>query len=676
MLPEDVTDLAPDVLRHRLVAVLRGARRWADRRTHLIRRIMQHVPAPEKPLETHVRIDARTPEAVLRRLEWTVIRRLDGLLQGDYRTLFRGFGLDLADLREYVYHDDVRHIDWNVTARLQTPYVREFNEDREVTAWFLLDLSPSVDFGSRAAAEARSRDGVRRRARADAHAPRQPRRRAALRRARRHGDSGAQRPPSRAAPAASDAHPAARSPNRRRPNLRELLQTAYRVAPRRSLMFVVSDFISAPGWAEPLAHLAQRHDVVAVRLYDPLEMDLPDLGLLVVQDAETGEQLFVDTHDRDFASASRRPPRSGNRSCARRSAPPASTRSSSRPTTTWWTRSCASPTCASAAASSQRAPACRVICNRFIDDAGARHEARPERDAARRSAAAVRGRAHAVTFLWPEMLWLLLLVPVAAGVYVLVLRRKRKAGAALREPRAHQGRAWPPGSASAATFRRCCSRSRSHCSCVAIARPAAVVTLPSQHETVILAIDVSGSMRATDVKPNRIAAAQEAAKAFVAELPQNTRVGVVSFAATASVVQSPTHSREDIVAAIDRFQLQRGTAIGSGILVSLKMIFPDVDFDLRSYNPRGDARRSAPLDPSRRGRQGGTQASSAGLLRVGRDHPADRRPDDDRTRPDRGGAHGGRPRRARLHGRASAHRPARSSASMAGRCACASTKRR
>src|SRR5436309_14535553 len=88
------------------------------------------------------------PEAVLRRLDWTVIRRLDGLLQGDYRTLFRGFGMDLAGLREYQLHDDVRHIDWNVTARLQVPYVRQYNEDREITAWFLLDLSPSVDFGS------------------------------------------------------------------------------------------------------------------------------------------------------------------------------------------------------------------------------------------------------------------------------------------------------------------------------------------------------------------------------------------------------------------------------------------------------------------------------------------------------------------------------------------------
>src|ERR687885_1212250 len=87
-------------------------------------------------------------ENLLRRLEWTVIRRLDGLLQGDYRTLFRGFGLDLAELREYQYADDVRYIDWNVTARLETPYVRVYNEDREITAWFLLDLSPSVDFGS------------------------------------------------------------------------------------------------------------------------------------------------------------------------------------------------------------------------------------------------------------------------------------------------------------------------------------------------------------------------------------------------------------------------------------------------------------------------------------------------------------------------------------------------
>jgi Ca-activated chloride channel family protein len=116
---------------------------------------------------------------------------------------------------------------------------------------------------------------------------------------------------------------------------------------------------------------------------------------------------------------------------------------------------------------------------------------------------------------------------------------------------------------------------------------------------VILAMDVSGSMRATDVKPSRIVAAQEAARAFVAEQPRTTRIGVVSFAATASVVQSPTHSREDILAAIERFTLQRGTAVGSGILISLKMIFPDVEFDLRSYNPRNNSQRSAALDTAK-----------------------------------------------------------------------------
>src|SRR5207249_912901 len=119
---------------------------------------------------------------------------------------------------------------------------------------------------------------------------------------------------------------------------------------------------------------------------------------------------------------------------------------------------------------------------------------------------------------------------------------------------------------------------------VAVARPTAMITLPSQHETIILAMDVSGSMRATDVAPSRIVAAQNAARAFVAEQPASARIGVVSFAATASVVQPPTRSREDILAAIDRFQLQRGTAVGSGILVSLKTIFPDVEFDLRASN--------------------------------------------------------------------------------------------
>src|SRR5689334_395843 len=104
-------------------------------------------PAPEAPAASPATLRP-SAENVLKRLEWTVIRRLDGLLQGDYRTLLRGAGLDLADLREYQHHDDVRHIDWNVTARLQVPHVRVFTEDREMAAWFVLDLSRSVDFGS------------------------------------------------------------------------------------------------------------------------------------------------------------------------------------------------------------------------------------------------------------------------------------------------------------------------------------------------------------------------------------------------------------------------------------------------------------------------------------------------------------------------------------------------
>jgi uncharacterized protein (DUF58 family) len=242
---------------------------------------------------------APNPERVLRRLEWTVIRRLDGLLQGDYRTLFRGVGLDLADLREYQYHDDVRYIDWNVTARLQTPYVREYHEDREVTAWFLLDLTASMDFGSRGVskrslstefvtvlARLLTRHGNRVGAllydgRVDTVIPARSGRRHVLHVLHR---LTARRGSTRPAPT----------------DLADLLRTAARLVRRRSLMFVVSDFISAPGWPTPLGHLALRHDIVAVRLTDLLETDLADLGLLVVQDAETGEQLLVDTHDRAF----------------------------------------------------------------------------------------------------------------------------------------------------------------------------------------------------------------------------------------------------------------------------------------------------------------------------------------------------------------------------------------
>ncbi len=240
-------------------------------------------------------------EQALRRLEWTVLRRLDGLLQGDYRTLLRGTGLDLADLREYQLHDDVRHIDWNVTARLQVPHVRVYTEDREMSAWFLLDLSPSVDFGSGARSKREQlTDFV-----------------AVLARLlTRHGNrvgavlynGGVQAvlPPGsgrrhvlqllqRVQAAASGSED---TPGLTR--LQDLLGSAAALLKRRSTVFVLSDFISEDGWEQSLARLALRHEVVAVRLYDPLEQELPDLGLIPMQDAETGELLMIDTHDRGF----------------------------------------------------------------------------------------------------------------------------------------------------------------------------------------------------------------------------------------------------------------------------------------------------------------------------------------------------------------------------------------
>ena len=255
------------------------------------------------------------PETVLRKLEWTVVRRLDGLLQGDYRTLFRGFGLDLADLREYQTNDDVRHIDWNVTARLQVPHVREFQEDREVAAWFVLDLSGSIDFGSYAVRKrALSAEFVTVLARL---LTRYGNRVGAI----LHGDSGHEMIPARAgrrhvlhlidrmfnfgvrkAPPANTAgkRGGKPAPIGKETDLAEVLQRALPLIRRRSVVFLVSDFISSTDWSRALALLARRHEVVAVRLYDPLEVALPDLGLVVMQDAETGEQMFVDTNDSGF----------------------------------------------------------------------------------------------------------------------------------------------------------------------------------------------------------------------------------------------------------------------------------------------------------------------------------------------------------------------------------------
>ncbi len=197
-------------------------------------------------------------------------------------------------------------------------------------------------------------------------------------------------------------------------------------------------------------------------------------------------------------------------------------------------------------------------------------------------------------FLWPEALWLALLLPLMIAAYVWLLRRRKRlalrvADLSLIKRAMGTGGRWrqhlPPALFLIALAMLL----------VAAARPTATITLPSMNETVVLAMDVSGSMRAKDVEPDRITAAQVAARAFVADQPPSTRIAVVTFAATASVVQPPTHSRDDVLAAIDRFKLQRGTATGSGVLVALQALFPDMEFDLHSFNPR----RTAPREQDR-----------------------------------------------------------------------------
>lgn len=198
-------------------------------------------------------------------------------------------------------------------------------------------------------------------------------------------------------------------------------------------------------------------------------------------------------------------------------------------------------------------------------------------------------------FLWPQFLWLLLALPVLVGLYVLLLRRKKKLAvryASLSIIKEAMGsgpqlrRHIPPALfllAMAALL-------------IAAARPVAVVTLPSNQQTIILAMDVSGSMRATDVQPNRLVAAQNAAKAFLTELPRHVKVGIVAFAGSAQVAQLPTVNRDDLVTAIDRFQLQRATATGNAIVISLATLFPDAGIDLQAMQGGRDRQRGFAID--------------------------------------------------------------------------------
>ena len=262
-------------------------------------------------MQAQVRHSEReAPQQLLHRLDWQVLRRLDGMLQGDYRSLFMGGGLDFAELREYQPPDDIRHIDWNVTARMDSPYVRRFLEDREVTAWFLVDLSPSMSFGAverqkesvivdlvGVLARLLTRNGNRVGAvlydnNLELTIPPRSGRLQVLRLI--NDIQGRQSSP--ALRQAQDGRQAQSGMT----DLSRLLESAHNGIRRRSLMFVVSDFICLPGWDRAMDRLNRKHELLAVRVWDPRETELPDVGVVVIEDSETGAQMTVDTSDSGF----------------------------------------------------------------------------------------------------------------------------------------------------------------------------------------------------------------------------------------------------------------------------------------------------------------------------------------------------------------------------------------
>jgi uncharacterized protein (DUF58 family) len=240
---------------------------------------------------------ATAPDRLLRRLEWRLGRRLDGRLHGAYRTVWHGIGIDFTDLRPYTPEDDVRHIDWNVTARLDEPFVRQYTEDRELTAWLVVDRSASMRVGRTAGKESVATELAVSLARL---VSRGGNRVGAI----LYDNHAAQVIPPRAGRdqilriARELLRPAVPTVPGTTTDLAAMLRLAASTAARRrSLVFVLSDFIAAPGWERPLTLLTHRHEVVVIRVVDPAELDLPDVGVILVEDAETGEQLLVDTSD-------------------------------------------------------------------------------------------------------------------------------------------------------------------------------------------------------------------------------------------------------------------------------------------------------------------------------------------------------------------------------------------
>ncbi len=464
----------------------------------------------------------RAPEAAIRALDLTVRKRIDGLLAGDHRTSLPGLGTELHQLRAYEPGDDVRQIEWNVTARTGEPHVQVQLAERSLTTWLVLDISPSMNFGTAMMRKLDAAEGV---ALAIGHL--------ATRRGNRLGVVTFGGPDVQILPPRQgrsgllgvlntlEQGPPADGPGST--TLTDALQRAAGLTRGTGLVAVVADFRGTQDWEAPLGRIAQRHAVIAVEVADPREESLPDIGEVEFVDPESGRALRVNTADRQlrerFAEKSLR-------------GPPGDARRFPAP----------------------RRRACPV------------HHRGPLAPPARRLPPAAGGAE--MSFQSP--LWLLLLLFVPAAIFLYASAQGRRSKYAVRFTNLDL-----LGTVVAES-----PRWRRHVPfalmlvaltllLAAVARPEKDTKIPRDQATVILVMDISGSMNAEDVQPTRLAAAQEAASAFLKDIPAGFRVGIVSFAQYASVALPPTHDRQLADDALARLRAEGGTAMGDAINLAL-----------------------------------------------------------------------------------------------------------
>ena len=464
------------------------------------------------------------PETLLRALDLTIGRRIEGMLAGDHRSSVLGQGSELAQVRPYVPGDDVRRIEWNVTARTGETHVRVDLAERVLVTWLALDVSASMSFGTAERRKADVAEGV---ALALGHL--------ASRRGNRlglvaFGDERAQAIPPRAGRAGMLGLLLSL---RREPvlegggatSLGAALGLVARMAQQRSLVAIVSDFRGPRDWRPPLLQLAGGHDVLAVEIRDPREEALPNVG----------ELRLVDPGDRPPA-----PRRHREREAAR-----ALRGSGSR----------------GAAGDREGALLARRRPRRALDRGRLAAPARAPPPPPRRQT---------VSFQWPLALLALLAVPLAIFGYVLLERRRHRQAAAFATPALVPnlvGRS--PGrlrhlAPALALFALAALA-------IGLARPHATISVKQEQATVVLAMDTSRSMVATDVPPSRLAVAQQAVRRFLGKLPEDYRVGMVSFAQSAQTVLPATANREAAQAALRNLRTGDGTALGEGIARAIQV---------------------------------------------------------------------------------------------------------